>query len=312
MSTQYSEPQEPSFWKKLWRFLWTLLLIVLVVATIGAAVYFMAPFVYQEYIEPVQEHSFQLDMLAEQAQQLDDRHTDRMNAIGNRLDELELQNDKYKEGFAGLEERISLVETTQTGQLDAIKTLEPLLTAMEDIEKLLESIQSEIGDIQNLRSGMKEDIKDLQKGQSDLEKGQDELGFSVEEIQVQLELLLSESAQTQQEVQLIKVMELITRARYNLVQGNLSLARADIQSGRDIISEIQKEAQSFQVETLVEIATRLDTAQANLPGSPLSAADQLEAAWQMLIVGLPEKPEETPEPEVTITPTPTPTPTPTS
>ena len=137
---------------------------------------------------------------------------------------------------------------------------------------------------------MKEDIKDLQKGQSDLYQGQDELGLSVEEIQVQMELLLSESVQTQQEVQLIKVMELITRARYNLVQGNLSLARADVQSGSDIISEILREAQPFQVEALVEIATRLDTSQANLPGSPLSAADQLEAAWQMLIEGLPEKP----------------------
>jgi len=310
MSTQYSEPQEPSFWKKLWRFLWMLLLILLVAVVIGAAIYFVAPFVYQEYIEPVKEHSFQLDMLAEQTQQLDDRHTDRMNAMGNRLDELELQNDKYKEGFAGLEERISLVETTQTGQIDAIKALESLPTAVEDIEKLLEGIQFEIGDIQNSQNTMKEDIKDLQKGQSDLYQGQDELGLSVEEIQVQMELLLSESVQTQQEVQLIKVMELITRARYNLVQGNLSLARADVQSGSDIISEILREAQPFQVEALVEIATRLDTSQANLPGSPLSAADQLEAAWQMLIEGLPEKPEETPEPEVTITPTPTPTPTP--
>ena len=310
MSPQYSEPQEPSFWKKLWRFLWTLLLILLVVAAIGAAVYFMAPFVYQEYIEPVQEHSYQLDMLAEQAQQLDGRHTDRMNNMGDRLDELELQNDKYKEGFAGLEERFSLVETTQAGQLVAIETLEPLLTAVEDIEKLLESVQSEISDIQNSQNAMKEDIKVLQKGQSDLEKGQDELGFSVEEIQVKLELLLSESVLTQQEVHLIKVMELITRARYNLVQGNLSLARADIQSGRDIISEMQKESQPFQVEALFEIATRLDTSLANLPGSPISAADQLEAAWQMLIEGLPDKPEETPEPEVTITPTPTPTPTP--
>jgi len=310
MSTQYSGPQEPSFWKKLWRFLWMLLLILLVATVIGAAIYFVAPFVYQEYIEPVQEHSFRLDMLAEQAQQLEERHTDRMNNMGVRLDELELQNDKYKEGFASLEERFSLVETTQAGQLVAIETLEPLLTAVEEIEKLLESIQSDIGDIQNSQNALEEDINELQKVQSDLEKGQDELDFSVEEIQVQLELILSESALTGQEVQLIKVMELITRARYNLVQGNLSLGRADIQSGRDIISEIQKEVQPFKVEVLVEIATRLDSSLANLPSSPLSAADQLEAAWQLLIEGLPEMPEETPEPEVTITPTPTPTPTP--
>jgi hypothetical protein len=57
---------------------------------------------------------------------------------------------------------------------------------------------------------------------------------------------------------------------------------------------------------IAEIVNRLDTSLTNLAGSPLSTADQLEAAWQLLVQGLPGEPEETAVPEETPAPTPTP------
>jgi len=310
MSTQTTEPKEPSFWKKLWRIFWTLIVFVFVVALIAAGVYFVAPFIYQEYVEPVQEHSFQLDLLAEQAQQIDARHTERMDSIADRLQELELQGDSYKSGFASLEERMNLVETAQSDQADSLDALLPLQAAVGDIEAQLSNLQSDLDEIQTARRAIEADIAELQERQSEFEEVQVDTAANLEEIQVGMDLLTAQAGQVTMEIQLLKVMELITRARYNLVDGNFTLSRADIQSARDITAGLQVQAPPNQAEALAEIASRLDTSLANLAGSPLSAANQLEAAWQILIQGFPTEPGETETTEGTVTPTPTPTPTP--
>ncbi|MFN2126347.1 MAG: hypothetical protein ACK2TU_00670, partial [Anaerolineales bacterium] len=116
----------------------------------------------------------------------------------------------------------------------------------------------------------------------------------------------AQASQVWQELQLLKIMALSTRARYNLVEGNLSLSRTDIQLASEIAASLQPEALPHQVEVIAEIVNRLDTSLTNLAGSPLSTADQLEAAWQLLVQGLPGEPEETAVPEETPAPTPTP------
>ena len=134
------------------------------------------------------------------------------------------------------------------------------------------------------------------------------------------------------ELQLVKAMELLTRARMLLDTNNLGLAQEDLQSASDLLNELQARLPDDQKTNLSEIIERLNTASGNLPNRPILASDDLEIAWQLLLTGLPEQnqtataevsgtpdvssalttpsPESTgaATPEVTLTPTPTPTP----
>jgi chromosome segregation ATPase len=277
-----------------------------VVALIAAAVYFVAPFVYQEYVEPVQEHSFRLDMLAEQVQQIDQRHSERMDSLADRLQELELQNDSDKSSLASLQESLKQVDTSQSSQAESIEALLPLQTAVAEIETQLTNLQSDLKEFQSVQATVEDEINNLQGNLEVLGEGQEGTAASLEAQQERLESLTAQASQVLQELQLLKIMELITRARYNLVEGNLSLSRTDIQLASEIAASLQPEALPHQVEVIAEIVNRLDTSLINLAGSPLSTADQLEAAWQLLVQGLPGEPEETAVPEETPAPTPTP------
>jgi chromosome segregation ATPase len=306
MSASAVPTQEPSFWKKLWRIVRTIFIIIIVVALIAAAVYFVAPFVYQEYVEPVQEHSFRLDMLAEQVQQIDQRHSERMDSLADRLQELELQNDSDKSSLASLQESLKQVDTSQSSQAESIEALLPLQTAVAEIETQLANLQSDLKEFQSVQATVEDEINNLQGNLEVLGEGQEGTAASLEAQQERLESLTAQASQVLQELQLLKIMELITRARYNLVEGNLSLSRTDIQLASEIAASLQPEALPHQVEVIAEIVNRLDNSLTNLAGSPLSTADQLEAAWQLLVQGLPGEPEETAVPEETPAPTPTP------
>ena len=70
-----------------------------------------------------------------------------------------------------------------------------------------------------------------------------------------------------QAAQLVKAMELLTRARLVLVQNNLGLAQFDIQAGRKILANLQVEAPAHQTEQIARIVARLDAALDNLPAA---------------------------------------------
>ena len=91
------------------------------------------------------------------------------------------------------------------------------------------------------------------------------------------------------------------------MQGNTTLAQSDVNAARELLVELQLELSEFQAAYVGEIIAALDDTLKFLPGAPLTAADSLERAWQMLAAGLPDEPEidtsaasdETPTPEPT-------------
>jgi len=106
-------------------------------------------------------------------------------------------------------------------------------------------------------------------------------------------------------------MELLTRARLNLVQGNYTLAQSDLESARSLLVILQEELPPFQAAYVGGIIAAIDDLLTYLPGAPLTAADKLESVWQMLAAGLPDEGESTADSSEGSTPTPTPTVTPT-
>jgi hypothetical protein len=97
------------------------------------------------------------------------------------------------------------------------------------------------------------------------------------------------------ELQLVKVMELITRSRVSLDQGNIGLAEADIRMARDLLLPLQYRVFDFQREALLTIISRLDLALANFPADLDLVETDLEVAWDLLVAGLPVEPSEASE-----------------
>ena len=110
------------------------------------------------------------------------------------------------------------------------------------------------------------------------------------------------------EIMFTRAIETISRARLYLSQSNFGLAKTDVQSTRDILAELVVDAPSYQIAALNQIIVRIDLALGNLPAFPVIAADDVDIAWQLMMMGLPENeadvvPTSTPAPTVTAIPT---------
>lgn len=127
---------------------------------------------------------------------------------------------------------------------------------------------------------------------------------------VQSELLAqnkANSAELERQVNLLKAMELLSRARLFMYESNFGMARQDVQIARDLLSALQPQAPESLAKDLDEVLRRLDLTLTNLPDFPVAASDDLDIAWQVLLAGLPEGQatgEVTPAPPVTPSPTP--------
>ncbi len=86
----------------------------------------------------------------------------------------------------------------------------------------------------------------------------------------------------QHEVMLTRAFDMLARGRLYLAQSNFGLAKADVQSARDVLVELQAEADD---EALTQVISRLDLALSNLPAFPVIASGDLEIAWQILMTG---------------------------
>ncbi len=130
----------------------------------------------------------------------------------------------------------------------------------------------------------------------------------LEEIQTTLEKQL-EANNTEtlnklnQEVMMTRALDTLARARLYLAQSNFGLAKADVQSARDLLVELQSQTSD---EALAQAISRLDMALGNLPDFPVVASGDLEIAWQILMTGN-VAPTATPEPSPTVTTTAEPT-----
>lgn len=124
-------------------------------------------------------------------------------------------------------------------------------------------------------------------------------------------------AEVDYRVKLTRAIELLSRGRLYLSQSNFGMARQDVLSARDVLSDLQDVAPGDEIGPLEAVISRLDLALGNLPGYPVIAANDLEIAWQVLIDGLPASAEALATPlrvfptsVATATESATPTPTP--
>jgi Tfp pilus assembly protein PilE len=180
---------------------------------------------------------------------------------------LQSQQAQSAEQIASLQARLATAEAGQTQQVENITEL--------------------TGRLQSVESGIAEHTQKL---------------AALDEMQSQL-IKANEASllKMNNQIELLKALETLSRARLFLYQSNFGLARQDAQSAYDILAELQEKASTPELK---EAVFRLDLVLKNLPDFPVPASNDLDLAW-LALVG--ENPSQTSAPSESSTPTLVPT-----
>ncbi len=317
MTTQNSQPPEKqSFGDRMAiaflafiRALITLLVIILVIGLLAAAVIYGGPALYRQYVAPIQNNLAQLESDQAQQEQTNQQFSQRMDSLQSRITDLEGQRDSEKQALNELQAQITSLASTQQSNQQAWQSTQ----AAGNNE--LDQLNSRLAALATQSASLQQKITSTDSNLSYLATAMQSDNLPV--------------AVLRRELQLVKAMEYLTRARISLIANNAGAAQSDIQAAHDQLTALESLVPDYQTSALQAIVNRLDLALGNLPDSPVLASDDLEIAWQLLQKGLPEEAGLTPAPnaigsltpaaqlsgpdeQATGTPTPTPSPTPAS
>ena len=179
-----------------------------------------------------------------------------------------------------------------------------LQSRQEQMEQEVADLQTKLGTLETVQNGHDGSLTDLDKRLSDIEteiNARTQSLAALEKMQSELqEQNEANSAELERQINLLKAMELLSRARLSMYQSNFGLARQDVQIARDLLATVQPDApaNASLVNDLDEVVRRLDLTLSNLPDFPITASDDLDIAWQILLSGLPQV-----TPTVSTTPT---------
>jgi len=324
------EPPKKSCLERAIIFFVRLLFAFIVGIAIGFGVYFGGRLLYGEYQTLTQDYDNRITALESKQTETDQLVSDRLSSYQTRLETLEIQGDTQKETLLDLAGRLESHDEFRSYHATVVAGQQQTLLIMQDdaleMQNEVSLVQSDLEAIQSTVTDFQEDLETLKAFSMALAEGLEENQATIDAMN---DMVLDTEARMtalENEMVLLQAMELLTRARLNLVQGNATLAASDIEAARDFLIALQVDLPPFQAEYVGEIIAVLEQALSYLPGAPLTAADLLETSWQMLADGLPVDaeaqteenpateetitPEPTTEGTVTITPTPTVTPTP--
>lgn len=167
-----------------------------------------------------------------------------------------------------------------------------LKTWQEQTDQKLGDLQNSVDTLESEQSQNAEALTALGGRMSDVEA---EITTHTEALEV-LEQMQSElaaqneaaSAELERQINLLKSMELLSRARLFMFQSNFGLARQDVKTARDLLMMTRTDAPEDLVDDLNEVIRRLDLVLSALPNFPVAARDDLDVAWQVLLLGLPQ------------------------
>ena len=203
-------------------------------------------------------------------------------------------------------EDISVIQARQDADLE---TLTSEADALNDRLNELENRQTEnaqlIASLEGQISALDDAVAKHTNSLKQLDEMQESIATLSDTTAAHEEMLSGDTSvfsELNQQIQLSRVVELISRGRLYLAQSNFGLAKADVQAARDLLAEIATEDDA----TFQDAITRLDMALGNLPDFPVVAIGDVDMAWQLLVSGLPAElnaqAEDVPAPEAETTP----------
>lgn len=179
--------------------------------------------------------------------------------------ELQSQQKQMEQEVTELQTRLKTMETAQDGHAGS-----------------LQEHDTRLGDIETEITARTKSLTELEDMQAKLQSQNE-----------------ATTAELDRQINLLKSMELLSRARLSMYQSNFGLAKQDVQIARDLLATVQPDAPAPLGDELDAVVQRLDLTLSNLPNFPVAASDDLDIAWQILLAGLPQ---ETPTLRETATP----------
>ena len=249
-----------------------LIVIVLTGTILGLVVYLGFPWLYRQVFDPVQENAAQIEVLQELHKQDRELINQRVERLTKRIEDLEKLADSNKEASAELE-----------GQF---------FSQIEEINNSISDLSNESISTNEELANLDAQLRELNTALTRLSRQVDSNSELFNELQVERERDLEPLDRLLQQVNLLKVMELLTRSRLHLIQNNPGSAEQEVQVAREEMVRILTRAQDSQVEVMREVVTRLDLALESLPATPELAAVDLEVAWQLVARGLTDQPPQ--------------------
>jgi uncharacterized coiled-coil protein SlyX len=258
------EEREPSVFRRFLGFLLRIIVILILGIGLGAGAYYGIPKLYRDFIAPVQENSQRLDQLEQNLASSNEMVETQMDQFEERLVDLEGRLAVQAEDLAALEARVERLRSVQDEHADDVSELALLPDDVSQVELTI------LG-----------------------------LADRVDELEAELAALGIPAHQLQYQLQLVRTMSLLTRARVSLIHDNLGLASEDISAAVDVLNAMIEQGTPEEIDTLESIVRRLELALDDLRQSPVIAADELEIAWKLLI----EATDYSVMPTATVTPT---------
>ncbi len=242
------------------RALATLVFVLLLLAGIVAAGYYGIPYLYRTYVQPLEETQGKVQALEQ--------------GVTQQLEQLNAQVQQLTEDNALLHAQLD----EALGRLDAqAAQIEALQQALDEHTQALAVLQEQAAALSD----------GLDAAQARLD---------------QVEQTLADDApwrRVERTLQVLQIMEHLTRARVYLIQSNFGLARDEVVRAHALVADLAL----ADPAAWEEILSRLQAALNELPDRPVVAAEDLEIAWRLLNATLP-----VPGPQGTAAATPTPTP----
>jgi len=260
-----------------------LLLTVIVAVILGSVIYFSAvswiPYLDNRIFQPIDKNSTQLQELVETQ--------------------------------SGIEGQIaSLLATLDTNQLAQEEGTSLYQLTLEALEQDFQRLKGKTDNLSTAVSGNNHMATQIQMQMATLTAKQS----ANDQIISALATAQMSRSGIYEEIGLLKVLDLLSRANQFLLHSNYGQAEEILQSAIIELTELQERLPGFQQDVISNILDLVEQTIIDLPAKPTLAAEKLELAWQLGITGLPQlgygeyigtlTPTPYLNPDITPTPTP--------
>ena len=194
----------------------------------------------------------------------------------------------YQTFLRPIEQNTAQVRELKAQQEQTVQELADLQTRLETIQGMQNEQDGSLTDLNNRMKEIQSEVTARTESLAAIERLQSELEAQNQEI----------SAELERQINLLKSMELLSRARLSMYQSNFGLAKQDVKIARDLLATVQPDAPQKLGAELDAVILRLDLTLSNLPDFPVAASDDLDIAWQILLSGMPQS-----TPTLVVTPT---------
>lgn len=185
-------------------------------------------------------------------------------------------------------------------------TLQATESRLADAERTIETLGNRLQTLTDLEADVPDRLSALEGEFRVVEDDQQEMADRVDSFDIRIathttrlavldgvqdelfKMVADQDSEFRRELDLVRIMELLSRARLFLFEANYGLAASDIDAARLILLEVQAQSPGWESEMMAELLFRMDRSREAIPNRPVVAAGDLDIAWEVLLAGLPD------------------------